>query len=269
VKKIILITLSILVASPTHAVCPDGKSYPVTLTFDDGPHSVLTPKVLDVLKEEQVKATFFVLGEHFAGGRANPATKSAYALVERQKKEGHYVGSHTYSHFAHSKLSAEKMKENIIKSGPLLKDILSPILRLPYGDGSFRSSNPTIQAKNNLVMSTVKGAGYKHVGWDVDTNDWDVRKRSILVSSMLKQICATKGGVILFHDIQKNTVEHLKEWIGIIKKEGHTFVGMEHFVPEVLNPLPPEACGEISVPKPVKDLDTNVNEVLKKMDPQE
>lgn len=264
-KKIILITLSLFALPSIYAACPDGKTYPVTLTFDDGPHPTLTPKVLDILKEEKVKATFFVLGSHFAGGKTNPATKTAYSILDREKKEGHYIASHTYEHLAHSKLSPEAMRSNIMKSNPLLKDYLSPILRLPYGDGSFRSSNPAIQKKNDLVMSTVKSAGFKHVGWDIDTNDWDVKKRAIILSSMLKQICSTHGGIVLFHDIQKNTVDNLQEWIKVLKSEGHPIVGMEHFVPEVTGKLPPESCEDDGSIKPVKDLNKSVNDVLKKI----
>jgi peptidoglycan/xylan/chitin deacetylase (PgdA/CDA1 family) len=265
VKKYIIITLSVLILPSLHAACPDGKTYPVTLTFDDGPHSVLTPKVLDVLKEEKVKATFFVLGSHFAGGRANPSTKTAYALLDREKSEGHYIGSHTYDHLNHPTLTAEKMRSNIMKSNPLIKDYLSPILRLPYGGGSFRSSNPVTQKKNDMVMATVKQAGFKHVGWDIDTNDWDAKKRPTLLRDTLKQICSEKGGIILFHDIQKNTVANLQDWIKAIKAEGHTFVGMEKFVPEVLKPLPPEACEINGQPKAVKELQDSVKDVLKKI----
>jgi peptidoglycan/xylan/chitin deacetylase (PgdA/CDA1 family) len=265
VKKTILITLSVLLIPSLYAACPDGKTYPVTLTFDDGPHAVLTPKVLDILKEEKIKGTFFVLGNHFAGGKANPSNKTSYAILDRQKKEGHYIASHTYDHLAHSKLSPEGMRSNIMKSNLLLKDYLSPVLRLPYGDGSFRSSNPVTQKKNDMVMKTIKDAGFKHVGWDIDTNDWDAKKRPTLLQSTLKQICSEKGGVILFHDIQKYTVDHLKEWITAIRKEGHTFVGLEQFVPEVLKPLPPEACETDGKPKVIKELDDSVKDVLKKI----
>ena len=264
-KKFIIITLSLFVIPSVHAACPDGKTYPVTLTFDDGPHPVLTPKVLDILKEEKVKATFFVLGSHFPGGKANPGNKTAYALLDREKSEGHYIGSHTYEHLAHTKLSTEAMKNNITKSNPLLKDYLSPILRLPYGDGSFRSSNPAIQRKNDLVMATVKESGFKHVGWDIDTNDWDAKKRAVILSSTLKQICSEKGGIILFHDIQKNTVDHLQSWIQAIKKEGHSIVGLEEFVPQVAGQLPPESCGPEGDTKQVQELGTSVDEVIQKI----
>lgn len=212
--------------------CPGGKTYPVTLTFDDGPNTTLTPKVLDVLKAQKVKGTFFVLGENFAGGVENPNNAPKYALLKRMKAEGHVVGSHTYSHLAHNTLSYEAAKTNINKATNLVDDYLSPVLRLPYGAGSFHSKNAATQAKNDQVMNLVKKGGFTHVGWDIDTNDWDAKKRPYLVSSMMKQICSSKGGVILFHDIQKNTVEHLNEWIQIIKDQGHQLVGLEHFYPE-------------------------------------
>lgn len=212
--------------------CPGGKTYPVTLTFDDGPNTTLTPKVLDVLKAQKVKGTFFVLGENFAGGKENPNNAPKYALLKRMKAEGHVVGSHTYSHLAHNTLSYDKAKSNINKATGLIDDYLNPVLRLPYGAGSFRSKNAATQARNDQVMSLVKKGGFTHVGWDIDTNDWDAKKRPYLVSSMMKQICSSKGGVILFHDIQKNTVEHLNEWIQIIKNQGHQLVGLEHFYPE-------------------------------------
>lgn len=260
-----LIPLSLLISGMTYSACPDGKTYPVHFTFDDGPHSTLTPKVLDILKEEKVPATFFVLGERFAGGKSNPSTKTAYAILDRAKKEGHKIGSHTYSHINHPKFSEKDVKENIMKPNIPLKDYLSPILRLPYGGGSFRSSNAEIQQKNDMVMRTVKNAGFKHIGWDIDTNDWDAKKRPTLLKTLLADICKKKGGVVLFHDIQKNTVDNLQSWIKAVKKEGHSFHPMEKFHPEASKPLPPEACEEApSGMKEVKEISKEVKDVIQK-----
>ncbi len=224
--------------------CPDGKTYPVTLTFDDGPHNVLTPKVLDTLKEEKVPGTFFVLGQHFAGDPNSPSIKAKYKLLDRMKAEGHTIGSHTFSHLSHPTLSLEKMQENINKSNQYLENYLSPILRLPYGGGAFRSKDPKVQEKNDLVMKTVKDSGFKHVLWDIDTNDWDVKKRPTLLKDMLKQICDQKGGVILFHDVQSHTAENLQQWIQAIKKEGHSFKPLDYFVPEAKEKVTPEMCDD-------------------------
>lgn len=224
----------------SHGVCPDGKSYPVTLTFDDGPHPALTPKVLDILEAEKVKGTFFVLGERFAGGKNNPANTEKYRILDRMKRSGHTIASHTYAHLKHNSLDEKTLTENIYKSNKLLKDYLNPVLRLPYGAGAFKSSHPEVQKKNDLVMETVKQAGFKHVLWDIDTNDWDPKKRESLLPTMLKDICQKKGGVILFHDIQRNTVDNLQSWIKAIRAQGHSIVGLEKFVPEAN--IPADFC---------------------------
>jgi len=263
IATLIAFTLSTSIWS----VCPDGKTYPVTLTFDDGPHNALTPKVLDILKEEKVPATFFVLGEHFEGGKSNPANKKAYDLLDRMKAEGHHIGSHTYKHIAHTTLASnpEAMKNNINKPNALLKDYLSPILRLPYGDGSFRSKDPVVQKRNDLVMKTVKDSGFTHVGWTIDTNDWDLKKRAKLLKTMLDDICTFKGGIILFHDVQANTVANLKTWIEAIKDQGHPLVGLEKFVPQASDKISPEHCGESNEIKKIKDLNKTIEHALKKI----
>lgn len=272
-KNLALITLIYFLFIPSsNAACPDGKTYKVSLTFDDGPHNSLTPKVLDTLKEENVKGTFFVLGSNMPGGKGNQANKKKFEILDRIKAEGHYIGSHTYDHIQHnsSSYSESGVRANIMKSSPMLEEYLSPILRLPYGAGSFRSSNATIQARNDKVMATVKEAGFKHVGWHIDTEDWKVSARPTLVPRMLKQICQSKGGIVLFHDIQANTVANLKSWIQAIKAEGHEIVGLENFIPEVKGPFPPENCdldpSGKPVLKPINELDKDVKQVIKKID---
>lgn len=256
----------------SYAACPDGKTYNVTLTFDDGPHAALTPKVLDTLKEEKVSGTFFVLGSNMPGGRTNPANKAEYAVLDRMKAEGHYIGSHTYNHIEHnsSQYSQQQVRTNILKASPIFEDYLSPILRLPYGAGSFRSSNASIQARNDNVMSAVKEAGFKHVGWHIDTEDWKASARPTLQARMLKQICQSKGGIILFHDIQAHTVENLKKWIQAIKAEGHKIVGLDKFIPEVKGPFPPANCELDASGKPVlksiKQLDKDVKKIINKIE---
>lgn len=262
--KYFLACAFVLTSSLARAVCPDGKSYPVTLTFDDGPHQAFTPRVLDALDAEKVKGTFFVLGERFAGGESNPNNKWKYELLKRMKKSGHTIGSHTYNHLNHPSESYQRIKDNINKPNELLKDYLNPVLRLPYGAGAFKSSNADVQKKNDYVMKTVKDAGFKHVLWDIDTNDWDPKKRANLLPTMLRDICRKKGGIILFHDIQQFTVDNLRSWIRAIKAEGHSIVGLESFVPEAKMSFE-EAC---ELPKSVtrsKEID-EMGEFIKALD---
>ncbi len=219
----------------------ESEKYPVHLTFDDGPHLTLTPKVLDILNEEDIKATFFVLGEHFAGGKTNSKTLPFYNILDRAKKEGHTIGSHTYSHINHPEFTEAEVRENILKPNSLLKEYLSPVLRLPYGGGAIPSDAPLVQSKNTMVMNIVKNAGFTHILWDIDSKDWDKEARVNLFPNLLTNICKFKGGIILFHDAQEYTVIHLHEWIKGIKQQGHEFKSIEYFVPQAANSLPSEA----------------------------
>lgn len=254
--------------------CPDGKTYPVSLTFDDGPAGAKTKKVLDILKEKEVKGTFFVLGENF---ETKEQKDYNYPILDRMKAEGHYIGSHTFHHSAHSKLPDDKAYENIDKATEVLKGYMSPIVRLPYGDGSFPTKDPERKIKNDKIMNHIKEKGLTHVGWDVDTNDWDVKKRPYVLESMMKQICQEHGGVILFHDIHQNTVDHLAGWIDEIKAAGHTIVPLNHFYKN-LNPAgkttTPPKKEEVKVDCPRKEvkpeetidsLDKKIKEILGKL----
>lgn len=235
--------------------CSDGKSYPVALTFDDGPNPALTKRVLDTLKKHKAPATFFVLGDQFP---TEAAKKQKLPILERMLAEGHIIGSHTYHHWPHSRKPAADAERNIRRTTDLLKPYLSPVLRLPFGDGSFRSKDPAKQRKNDQVMKMVKDAGFTHVGWDIDTNDWNPARRPYILSSMMSQICKQKGGIILFHDVQENTASKLSKWIHEIKAAGHTIVGLERFVPaagkRMKTPENCPSCEQQEKPDPVGNM---------------
>lgn len=228
--------------------CPDGKTYPVSLTFDDGPAGAKTNKVMDILKKKKIKGTFFVLGEMF---ETEDQKISNYAILDRMKEEGHLIGSHTYHHIAHTKVESEEAFANIDKANNVLKDYMAPIIRLPFGDGSFVSTNPKKQEKNDKIMNYIKNKDLTHVGWSIDTNDWSITKRPYILESMMKQICQYHGGVILFHDIQQNTVDHLEEWITEIEKAGHKIEPLDFFYNNLQIKLPKkEEADETSVCTP-------------------
>jgi hypothetical protein len=82
---------------------------------------------------------------------------------------------------------------------------------------------------------------------------------------MLKQICQSKGGIILFHDIQSFTVDNLKSWIQAIKTAGHQIVSLDKHVPQVKGPFPPEDCELDSSGKPVRKTESTIDEILEKI----
>lgn len=214
-------------------VCPGGGTYPVHLSFDDGPKLPETAQILDVLKKNNIKATFLISTSRLSSllkGPPNENTKRLLALIERMKKEGHTVGSHSFDHIEHANVkqnSPEAIQQNLRKSFQIMDklDLPKPVpFRFPYGSGWFQDSDPANQAMANKVMREIKGAGYRPFHWDIDTWDWSKIKRKALPDSVLEQICIHKGGIVLSHDIHKWTAENLPAIIESIHKSGHRLV---------------------------------------------
>ncbi len=229
--------------------CPGGKTYPIHLTFDDGPRVGTTAAILDALKKHNVKATFFVVGDRLEHG----APLEHFRMIRRIRAEGHLLGSHSYHHDFHTKLSEEQIRDYIKRSrsvgrsevvdGQPLGDYLSPVFRLPYGDGWINAKSKS--AKNALLMKVLKEAGFQHIGWDVASWDWDSARQKDpgILAYTLKQVCKVGGGVVLMHDIQKNTAAHLDEWLTAMECLGHKMVPLEYFVKVAPDGQATESCG--------------------------
>ncbi len=246
IKRLLFLSL-LLISSTLYAVdcqqvrqtynCPGTEKYPIHLSFDDGP-AIVTPKVLDALKQHNIKATFFIIAEHidcqplqqkcFSGtGTGTQQICADYkqcldrtTILQRVKKEGHMIGSHSYSHVHHSQIPPSEMIALINKSRSLLTPYFTtypPVFRLPFGDGWFnRKEVPH-------VLEAVEKKGFKHIDWNMSAFDWKVSDQEgdkILATSM-KQICQQKHGTILFHDgdFEKKhigrtfTADNMAKWI--------------------------------------------------------
>ncbi len=157
-----------------------GKSKTkVAITFDDGPHPDFTPKILDVLKQKKVKATFFL-----TGGNAEKYPE----VVKRIKKEGHDIGNHTYHHLNLSPKKLSTVKKEIILTEMVIKEITgeAPVY--------FRPPRGVYDQK---VRRLLVDSGYSIILWTVTTQDW----RLPGVDFILKQARKAKGGdIILMHD---------------------------------------------------------------------
>lgn len=220
--------------------CPAEKKK-ITLSFDDGVADV-TPKVLDVLKREKIQGTFFVLGNKVDckqyqtscqkfGNQSAPCKslalcKQRLSTLDRIKREGHMIGSHSYHHDRHSELPAANLQWNIHKSKLILADKLTTepaIFRLPYGDGWFN------QKAQPQVMEALKRNGFEHIGWEMTAYDWNVdyQNGDKILDNVMKQMCADRGrqGVVLFHDgdFEKEhrgrpfTANNLQRWISTMR----------------------------------------------------
>lgn len=187
------------------------------LTFDDGPDNVFTPKILDILKENNIKATFFIVGTR---AQANPD------MVKRILNEGHSIGNHSWDHADLDKLSSDKIKSEIKKTDDLLSSIIGyhpSIVRPPYG------------AADKNVIEEISSMGFNIVDWSVDTRDWAGTPVPIIMSYVKQEL--QPGGIILQHcaggkrEDLSNTVTALPEIIGYLKSGGYNFVR----IPKMLN----------------------------------
>lgn len=191
----------------------------IYLTFDDGP-SNNTSKILDILKQEDIKATFFLVNFNSS---YNPVVKRIY-------DEGHSIGIHSYTHnykLIYSSVSA--YFDDLNKMNDKIKTITgsdTKLLRFPGG-----SSN-TISSFNKGIMTTlvkeVTNAGYHYFDWNVDSSDaWSARNSNDVYNNVINNL--KKGtNIVLMHDLSSNekTVNALEKIIKYAKEKGYTFANI-------------------------------------------
>ena len=159
----------------------------VYLTFDDGPSDRVTPKILDILKDEGVKATFFIVGR---------SAESRKSIVKRAYDEGHTIGVHSYSHDYKNIYSSPKaLLDDIEKCNALIEKITgkrSNIYRFP--GGSFNRSAQLVNA--------ITEAGYRYVDWNASVRDAEIAnaKPEDLVESAKSTSADRMTIVLLCHD---------------------------------------------------------------------
>ncbi len=184
----------------------------VYLTFDDGPSNKVTPKILDVLKKENVKATFFIIGNQ-AETRKN--------IIKREFDEGHTVAVHSYTHrYGEIYASPKSLLEDIDKCNELIKSVTgeySKIYRFP--GGSFGLSQK--------LVSAVTEHGMRYVDWNASTRDAEIygATPAQLVKSAISTSACSDNVVLLAHDStsKSSTAEALKDIIAHFKNEGYVF----------------------------------------------
>lgn len=176
----------------------------LALTFDDGP-SAYTVQILDILKEQNIKASFFTIGERAAQNTA---------LVKRWHDEGHIIGNHSYQHgFNFDWQSSKKMANEILQTNHVIERItgLKPkLFRPPYG-----ITNP------NLARA-VRKTNMHSIGWTLRSFDTKTTNADYLFKNIFNKL---KGGdIILLHDSMEVTAKILTPLIQQAKQMGYTFV---------------------------------------------
>ena len=196
-----------------------GEEKVAYLTFDDGPTKVATPKILDILKEQQVQGSFFVIGYR---------VKEFPAIVKRAYEEGNFIANHTYSH-KNSKLyqSRDYFIEEILTTDEAISEAIevphyhSHLFRFPNGS---HSKTYAIAKKN--CKQYLKEIGYCYVDWNALNSDSLKKYSAAQLLQNLKKTCENKQSlVILMHDTSDVSKSYtaLNDSIVYLKEQGYTF----------------------------------------------
>ncbi|MCT8975230.1 polysaccharide deacetylase [Clostridium sp. CX1] len=194
----------------------------IYLTFDDGPSSIVTNNILDVLKEQNVKATFFIIGNNVKGSED---------VLKRIYKEGHSIGLHTYSHQYKQIYSSENsFIEEMIKTSEEINRVIGikpNIIRFPYGSNCYLNNDFLVKLHNN---------NFKVYDWNASISDGTKPYSS--PEEFAKEAIARGSGipyiVFLMHcnNINVNTSKALPQIIQHYKKLGYEFRTITNNTPE-------------------------------------
>lgn len=181
----------------------NGSKPYIALTFDDGGGYYRANEILDILKEYDIKSTFFLLG---SWAEANPE------VTRRIAAEGHEIANHSYSHPRFTWLSATEMQDEILAAQRTVEAItghsITPLFRPPYGE------------YNGTVNSVLQNLGYQAlVMWDVDSRDWTGVSAWSMSRNILSQI--SEGAIVLFHLHGRNTPDALREIVPTLRAQGY------------------------------------------------
>lgn len=193
----------------------------VALTFDDGV-SDFTNDLLDILFKNQIRATFFVIGETLQLSHTKKRT------LIRMIREGHVVGSHSFDHPDLRTLSRDSISTQMNQTDELIKSVIGVrprYIRPPYG------------YVNQKVVSVLRSLGYVIVNWNHDTNDWKFQENyGSILGYVQNEIShprpGTLGPIILQHDSLESSIRLQKRIIKIVRKKGYEFVTMPECIGE-------------------------------------
>ena len=180
----------------------------IAISFDDGPATNYTTEILQLLKNENLKATFFCIGNRIAGNEN---------ILKQIHEDGHIIGNHSYSHhFWFDMYSAKKMQDDMKLMDDEMERVIGlkpKLFRPPYG-----VTNP------NVKKAIIKG-GYTPVGWSVRSLDTVIKDEKKLLDKI--NVGIEPGAVFLFHDTSKTTLDVLPEFIEEVKKRGYKIVPLD------------------------------------------
>ena len=196
----------------TKAICKGSSinKKNIAITFDDGPHEK-TPKILDVLKKYNAKATFFCIGKQI---EKHPE------ILKRILSEGHIIGNHSYSHSKwNGFFSTQKIVSEIEQTNTLVSKLSNKKIRLfrpPFG-----VTNPNIAravVKTNQIV----------IGWNIRSLDTVIESENAILNRIKNRV--KPGGIILLHDTSAKTVSVLEQLLLFLQSEGYQTVTIEELL---------------------------------------
>ena len=189
----------------THVVWRGPGTYKnVCLTFDDGPNPAYTPRILQILKEKKVRATFYLIGQH---AQQHPD------LVKKIYESGHELGDHTFSHVELPKVPSDKIKQEVESTRSIVESATGAkifLFRPPWGIFDGRSLAEIAMRKFDAVL------------WSLDSRDWSRPGIAQIQANVLEK--AGNGSIILFHDDHDQIVQALPDIILNLQKQGYQFI---------------------------------------------
>lgn len=202
---------------PQDVILKGPEKKEVALTFDDGPDGEYTPRILTVLSNYSVKATFMVIGTRI---------QEQPSVFQRMLREGHVVGNHTWNHLNLARENRETIRSELTRTSDEMQRVggVRPLLfRPPYG------------ALSEEVISVARELQYKIILWNVDSLDWTGIPTAQVTTNVLAH--ASLGSIVLMHSAGgpgedlSNTVEALSRIINSLRSEGYAF----KTIPQLLN----------------------------------
>ena len=213
--------------------------FELTLSFDNGPEPEVTPGVLDLLARENIRGTFFVLGDKIA----DPGRRR---LAERARGEGHWIGNHTMHHkvpLGEAVDQAAAAAEEIDGTQALLGELIHPErLFRPFGRGGAIGQHLLSRA----ALERLTSGGYTMVLWNAIPRDW--AEPEAWVETALAQCRRQAWTLMVLHDLPTGAMRHLERFISLAREAGARF--RQDFPPE---------CVPIVRGKPMRQLDAYVN----------
>lgn len=190
-----------------YSLKPNSTSKEIALTFDDGPHE-MTEKVLDLLKQFNVKATFFCIGKQIEN---NPE------LFKRIISEGHLVGNHSYSHSENfGFFSSQKVLDEITETNKLAQQLSG--LEMNFFRPPFGVTNP-------MIAKAVSKTKHHVIGWNIRSLDTVYENENIIFERVKNKI--KPGGIILLHDTSQKSVNVLERLLLFLKTENYSIVSVD------------------------------------------